>query len=234
MTPEDRASAMKIDFTKPGHIADEVIVTAARMAQRESWPDRRNYQAALNDRLYRHVRAHVLNNPGWQSRGGGEDATSKDCAQYVLLKLIEDEDSIIHAEVAFGDFVYKRSLDFADTLYTKKNSGEQLVTDESDFNEFEAYEPDSSPSASVLEQLLAREDEEARQRKLDRIRELVNEEGLLTEKERMAFTFHYFGGIQAYSKDPTKVSVSKLMNLGESSVRKYLKRAEDKIKEKLI
>jgi len=235
MPPADRYSAMAIGFGANGHIADEVLVTVSRRARREGWLDERKYTQQLMKRIYRHVHSHVAKNPGWQKNGGGFDATADDCAQYVVLKLINETDEICHAENAFGDYVYKRSLDFADTLYSQYQK--KRLADESELDEFdnlkrsdgESYTPES-----YAEEMLSRlEKESLDDLKLERIYALVQEDGFLSELERIAFTYSWFGEIQIDSKDADKLTICKIMDRSDKSVRLYIGRAMSKIKERL-
>jgi len=50
------------------------------------------------------------------------ETTIDDCAAFVLVKLAAEKAEICHAERAFGDYVCKRCLDFADTLFAKKRA----------------------------------------------------------------------------------------------------------------
>lgn len=232
LPPAERYRALAVGWGGSGHIADEVVVTVARRAHRERWTDERRYSQHLVQRVYRHVRGHVAKNVGWQKRGGGFDATVDDCAAFVLEKLAAEKDDICHAENAFGDYVYKRSLDFADQLFAKKRLAGESLSDEAEA-ESDGNDADSSAHASVLDGLLAQELDAEDEAKLQRVRELAQEDGFLEEKERIAFTYHWLGGIQIDSTDETKVTVCKLMNRKEKSVRLYIGRAIAKIKERL-
>jgi DNA-directed RNA polymerase specialized sigma24 family protein len=221
---------------KPGHIADEVVLTVSRRARQESWPDSDKYAGHLVQRVYRHVRGHVRKNRGWIDRAGGEHAALDDFSGDVLIRLMSEKDEICHAENAFGDYVYKRCLDYADTLYAKKRNAGESLTEES---EAEAVEHDaelgdlSATTPSVEELLIQAEIEQEREQKMQRIRDLVQQEGFLTDKEKMAFTFHKLGGVQIDSKSASKLTVCSLMGCSEKSARIYIKDAIAKIKEQL-
>ena len=101
MPQDKRYATMTIGSRATGHIADEVIFAVARRAEAEKWSDKRKYSQELIQRVYRHVEAHVKKNPAWQRHGGGLDATSDDCAQYVVTKLVTVRVDADHAEVAF-------------------------------------------------------------------------------------------------------------------------------------
>ena len=123
----ERYGAMAVGLGANGHIADEVVLTAARLAHREHWSEERHYSQHLVQRVYRHIRGHVGKNSSWQKRGGGFDATVDDCAGFVLAKLAAEKSETCHAENAFGDYVYKRSLDYADEPFAKKGSQVSLT-----------------------------------------------------------------------------------------------------------
>ena len=235
MPLEMRYAAMGIGPWTTGHIADEVMFAVARRAEAEKWPDKRKYSQEFIQRVYRHVEAHVKTNLAWQRHGGGLDATSDDCAQYVMTKLATVPADADHAEVAFGDIVYKRSLDFADTLfgdYQKKRVANDPEEDEygglSDTSNADK-DPDTSPEE--LDERYERESHE--DHNLDRIYALIQEEGFLTDHERIAFTYHWIGRIQIHSKNADKLTVCKLMDRSDKSVRIYIDSAMAKIKERL-
>lgn len=229
LSTAERPVAMAREPGEGGHLADEVVAAVARRAHRERWPDERRYTQPLLQRVYRHVRGHVHKNPGWQRRGGGLQTTIDDCAGFVLVKLAAEQGDICHAEHAFGDYVYKRCLDFADTLFAKKRvAGES----QAEFGpESDGDDADSLAHASVEDELIAGELAAEDEAKLQRIQELTQTEGLLTAEERSAFVFKILGGIQIHSKDKTKITVCKLMNRKERTVGLYLEHAVAKIKE---
>jgi hypothetical protein len=214
-----------------GHVADEVVVAAARRAHRESWRDERRYTQQLVQRVYRHVRAHVHKNPAWQQRGGGLQTTIDDCAGFVLEKLAAEKGDTCHAEHAFGDYVYKRCLDFADTLFAKKRAAGESHDDLG--LKSGGDDADSLAHASVEDELIAGELEAEDEAKVQRIQDLAQQDGLLTDEERRAFVFKFLGGIQIHSKDKNKITVCKLMNRKERTVGLYLEHAIAKIKEQL-
>jgi tRNA pseudouridine-54 N-methylase len=225
----ERYRAMAKVLAESGHVADEVVVAVARRAHREHWPDERHYSQQLVQRVYRHVRGHVRKNPGWQRRGGGLETTTDDCASFVLVKLAAEKGETCHAERAFGDYIRKRCLDFADTLFAKKRAAGESQSEP--LQESDGSDADSPAHASVEDDLIAQELEAEGEAKLQRIRELAQQDDLLTEHERNAFVFHVLGGIQIDSQDKTILTVCKLMNRKERSVRLYIKRAIAKIKE---
>lgn len=44
---EERYAKMAVPWGEPGHLEDEVVVTASRRAEAEQWPDRRKYTQEL-------------------------------------------------------------------------------------------------------------------------------------------------------------------------------------------
>lgn len=227
----ERYAAIARGFAKKGYVVDEVIVAVARRAHRERWPDERRYTQQLLQRVYRHVRGHVRKNPGWQQRGGGFETTVNDCAGFVLVKLAAEKGETCHAERAFGDYVYKRCLDFADTLFAKKSGAGEPKSEL--HSEPEGDDADSSAHASAEDELIARETAAENEAKLERVRNLAQQEGFLTDLERSAFVFGVLGDIQISSQDKTKITVCRLINRKERSVRLYIESATAKIKEAL-
>src|ERR1700676_3978438 len=98
----ERYRVMARGLGESGHVADEVVAAAARRAHRERWKNALHYSQQLVQRVYRHVRAHVRKNPGWQRRGGRLETTINDCAAFVLVKLATENGETCHAEHAFG------------------------------------------------------------------------------------------------------------------------------------
>lgn len=236
LAPDERYRRTNIPLGKLHFVEDEVIAAVSRKAHREKWKDSNRYNQHLINRVYSHVRGHVGKNPGWATRAGGVDAARDDFAGYVFVKMQDDTTLPSHAEVAFGDYVYKRCLDYADELFAKKrNAGESLTElSEADAIEYDAQLGGSSATQSVEDELLHREEQRIIDEQHTRVCELLQEDGFLTEKERMAFTFHHVGLIQIHSKDPTKIlTVCKLMGCSDRSARLYVKSATAKIKEKL-
>lgn len=227
---EERNLRLTVGRGEPNYVEDEVVCGAARQGHREKWKDERRYSQQLVQRVYVHVRGHVAKNPGWAARGGGFDTTVGDCAGFVLMKLAGETATVCHAEIAFGDFVYKRALDFADMLFAKKNRTAESLDSDAE----ESSVDDASPAvqASILDELLEREDEAADQKRILEIQELVQENGLLTDKERAAFTFHWFGELKVHAKGDA-LCVTLLMGCSEKSAHTYLKSAMHKIKERL-
>jgi hypothetical protein len=237
LTQSERYQRMGIQLGKPNHVADEVVFTATRRAKHENWPDEGKYAGQLMQRVYKHVRGHLAKNKSWVDKAAGEDAARKDFSSVVLLKLIEEAPDVTsHAENAFGDFVYKRCLDYADGLFAKKHSAGESLTEASESEAFDFdNEISDSPATthSVEELLIQRESEQEEDQILVRIREIVQTEELLTDKEQMAFTYYYLGNIRIHSKDSTKLTVCQLMDCSDKSARNYIKQAIAKIKEQL-
>jgi hypothetical protein len=173
----------------------------------------------------------VHKNTGWQRRGGGLQATVDDCAGFVLVRLAAEKGDTCHAEHAFGDYVYKRCLDFADTLFAKKRAAGESQSELGP--ESGGGDADSLAHASVEDELIAGELEAEDEARVQRIQELAQQEELLTDEERSAFVFKYLGGIQIHSKDKAKITICKLMNRKERTVGLYLELAVAKIKEQL-
>lgn len=234
MPPVGRYLAMEIGLQAKGHIADEVLFAVARRAESEGWSDKRKYTQQLMHRIYRHVKAHVAKNLAWQRYGGGFEATVDDCAQFVAGKLALVPADAAFGEIAFGGLVYKRCLDFADTLFN--DFQKKRVTDDPDQDGVEDLEGDDNLYSPELyeEQIRARFEKESREDlNLQRIHAFVQEEGFLSEHERIAFTYHWFGKIHIHSKEADKLTICKLMGRSDKSVRLYLERALAKIKERL-
>jgi hypothetical protein len=231
LSAAERYGAMARGLGESGYVEDEVVVAVARRAHRERWPDERRYTQQLVQRVYRHVRAHVHKNAGWQRRGGGLQATVDDCAGFVLVRLAAEKGDTCHAEHAFGDYIYKRCLDFADTLFAKKRTAGEFQPELGP--ESGGDDADSLAHASVEDELIAGELEAEDEAKVQRVQELAQQEGLLTDEERSAFVFKYLGGIQIHSKDKAKITICKLMNRKERTVGLYLELAVAKIKEQL-
>lgn len=235
MSADKRYATMSIALGAPGHIADEVVAAVARKAEAEKWPDKRRYTQELVRRVYVHVNAHVKKNPAWQRYGGGFEVTVDDCAQHVLIKMASSPADAAHAEVAFGDLVYKRSLDFADTLfseYQKKRAAND--PGEEDFENLQDdTKADDDPDLSEMELEERFDRESLEERDLERVYELIQDESFLTDQERIAFTYHWIGQIQIRSKDPEKLTICMLMGRSDKSVRLYIDGAMAKIKERL-
>jgi hypothetical protein len=235
LAPDQRYRQMAIPLGEPHFVVDEVIAAVSRKAHREKWKDSNRYNQHLINRVYRHVRGHLSKNSGWAARAGGPESARDDFAGHVLAKLIGETATPSHAEVAFGDYVYKRCLDYADELFAKKrNAGESLTElSEADAIEYDAQLGGSSATQSIEDELIHREEQKTIDEQHTRVCELLQEDGFLTEKERMAFAFHHVGQIQIRSDDSAKMTVCKLMDCSDRSARLYVKSAIAKIKEKL-
>lgn len=238
LDPTARRARLLIGFGQPGHIDDEVVVTLMHEAWKRGDADAEAYAAELLRRVVKHVKAHVRKNKGWQLRGGGSGSTVDDFCQEVVEAILLEQERPSHAEVAFGNYVYRRCLDQAAKLYAKKRSAGQSF-DESGFVEAEALHSDAvdspthakSPEEQLeeeFEELQRRSTEEAR---LERIREIVQLE--LPEKPQLAFTFRYYGLLPIDSKDPNEITVRRLMGCSEKSVSNYIRQAKKIILEKM-
>jgi DNA-directed RNA polymerase specialized sigma24 family protein len=234
LAPQARYDKMAVPLGNPNHLEDEIVVTAARRAEAEGWPDRRKYSQELLRRIYIHVTGHVKKNAGWRKLKGGVDAAIDDFSQFAAEKLAAETAPLCHAEVAFGDYIYKRCIDAARELFfAKKNLAAESI-DEDRVTESEADDANSAANASVLEELIAREDEHERDALLAKVLEcLWDEEGFLTDKERMVLTYRYLGGLPVDSNDTSELTVCKLMGCKARSVRNYQASAIEKIKERL-
>lgn len=240
LTESERKRRLAIELGQENFIPDEVVATLMLTSWRENWSDAGDYAQYLIQRLTRHVRAHVRKNPGWHDRGGGFNATTEDFCQDILESMIVDKAQPCHAEEAFGNYVKKRCLDCADKLYAKKKSAgksldvngvkAEVEANQCDRSDFSAVTP-QSPEDYVLEIEEYVEELLADKQNMKRIEEVV--QLYLPDNERMAFTFHYYGKLKAFSKKPEVMTVSKIMGVGESSVRHYLTNARKILKERL-
>lgn len=185
-------------------------------------------------RIYRHVRGHVQKNAGWRNLKGGAENTVDEFAQFAATKLAAETAPICHAEDAFGDYIYKRCIDAARELfYAKKHLAAESL-DEDHVTESEADDAGSAANASVLDELIAREDEHERDAMLAKIMEFLwDDDGFLTDKERAVITYRYLGGIPMDSDDPAALTVCKLIGCKPRSARNYQASAIKKIKERM-
>jgi hypothetical protein len=207
-----------------------VVVTLMLVSWRAKQPESAAYASDLLRRVNKHVKAHVRKNPGWQNLGGGAPAATGDFCQAVVLAILEDTHRPSHAEVAFGNFVYRRCLDEAGKLYAKKHSAGQSF-DEEEIVEAQARDGDpvdslaweQSPEALLieLEEHFAEKTQQMVQ--LEQIRRIVQEE--LPELQRLAFSFRFYGNMKIESKDKSKVTVTSLMGCTEKTASKYIKEA---------
>lgn len=234
LSAQARYDKMAVPLGHPDYLEDEVVVTAARRAEAERWPDRRKYSQELMRRIYSHVTGHVNKNAGWRKLKGGVDATIDDFSQFAAEKLAAETAPLCHAEVAFGDYIYKRCIDAARELFFAKKNLAAESLDEDKVAKSEADDANSAANASVLDELIAREEEREQDSMLAKVLEcLWEEEGFLTDKERMALTYRYLGSLPVDSDDPNDLTVCKLMGCKARSVRNYQASATKKIKERM-
>jgi len=231
-----RTKRFAIPYDKPGHIDDEVIVTLLL----DSWvsgQDREadTYSSELLRRVTKHVRAHVRKNPGWQRLGGGADTAMDDFCQEIALLILEDKTVPCHAEIAFGNYVYRRCLDEAGKLYAKKHSAGQSLDEEDVGVEAAAQAGDTVDSPAIPkspEQVLIEIEEFlADQDTLEKIRRIVQDD--LPELPAIAFAFRYFGNMKIESKNEDAVTITSLMGVTEKTVTKYINQAIEIIKQRL-
>jgi DNA-directed RNA polymerase specialized sigma24 family protein len=230
-----RAKRLAIRHGKSGHIDDEVVVTLALEAWRSGDAAEANsYASALLRRVTEHVRAHVRKNPGWPRLGGGEKTTQDDFCQEVVIDILGDDAHPCHAEVAFGNYVYRRCLDQAGKLYAKKNSAGESLDDDLVEAAGQDRDPADLPAESKSpEQLLIEfQDAWARQEKLEEIRIMLQGD-LLPELAKNAFTYRFYGGLKIASKKQGEVTVTSLMGVTEKTATKYINQAIQIIKQRL-
>jgi len=230
-----RAQRFLIGPGKPGHIDDEVIVTAMLTAWRSGSGDENTYASEVLRRVTKQVRAHVRKNPGWQNLGGGSATATDDFCQSIVLNMLQDSTVPCHAEQAFGNFVYRRCLDEAGKLYAKKHSaGVSLDIDGEDVEPAtQEADPEDLPAAQKSPEQILLEMEEylADCRALDEIRRIVQDD--LPENLKLAFTFRYFGNMKIESKKSDEVTVTSLMGVTEKTATKYINQAIEIIKQRL-
>lgn len=230
-----RATLLAVRHGKPGHIDDEVVVTLTLQARRRGDVSEENsYASVLLRRVTEHVRAHVRKNPGWPRLGGGAGATQDDFCQEIVLAILADHVTPCHAEVAFGDYVYKRCLDQAGKLYAKKHSAGESFDDEAVEAEAQNQDPDGLPAMSKSPEQVLVELEEAweEQEQLEQIRQIVQGD-LLPERAKLAFSYRFYGGMKIESKKADAVTITKLMGVTEKTVTSYINQAIDIIKQRL-
>jgi len=231
-----RAQRLAVRFGKPSHVDDEVVATLMLQARRRGDVGEENsYASVLLHRVTEHVRAHVRKNPGWPRLGGGAGATQDDFCQDVVVAILADKVKPCHAEVAFGDYVYKRCLEQAGKLYAKKHSAGESLDDDAVEAAAQDRDPDDLPAMSQSpEQVLMRlEDLWKEQETLKLIREIVQGD-LLPEPAKLAFSYRYYGGLKIESKkNPDEITITKLMGVTEKTVTKYIDQAIDIIKQRL-
>lgn len=221
-----RTARLAIRHGKPGHIDDEVVVALALEARRAGdVPAENEFASAMLRRIAIQVKAHVGRNVSWQRLGGGKEAAVEDFTQAVALLILTDPKRPCHAEVAFGDYVYKKSLDQAGKLFAKKHSAGQTLDDAA---EAEAQEgdldvaPAGYPSPEEFLQTLQEEQQDEDLHR--RIREIVQGDEL-PERAKLAFTFRYYGELPIDSKKDEVVTIAKLMGVTEKTVTKYINEA---------
>jgi DNA-directed RNA polymerase specialized sigma24 family protein len=220
LTGEARDSRLAIPFGRADHIDDEVVVTLLLDAWRHGSSSCSTYAAALLARITKQVRAHVRKNPFWPSLGGGDAATADDFCQDIVMAILEDEHTPCHAEVAFGNYVWKRCLDQAAKLTAKKRSAGASL------DELELL----AGEESAEDRLISMEEEVRRKQLDDGIRHIIQE---LPELPRTAITYRYFGAMKIESKDPAEITVTRLLGVTEKTASKYINQALDIIRERL-
>lgn len=221
-----RAARLLVRHGKPDHVDDEVVVTLVLKARRAGDLAAENeFASAMLRRIAIQVKAHVGKNVSWQKLGGGKDAAVADFTQAIALLIFEDPKQPCHAEVAFGDYVYKKTLDQAGKLFAKKHSAGQALDEK---GEAEAQEgdidvaPAGYPSPEEFLQTLQEEQQE--EDLLRRIRHIVQSDEM-PEKAKLAFTFRYYGQLPIDSKKDGVVTIVKLMGVTEKTVTKYINEA---------
>jgi len=232
----NRAQQFAIRYGKPGHIDDEVIVTLfldAWCGGQDGEAD--TYASELLRRITMQVRAHVRKNSGWQQLGGGAATAIDDFCQEVVLAILGEKAVPCHAEVAFGNYVYRRCLDEAGKLYAKKRSAATSLDDGEDGMDAAAQGADligpltsPKPPDEVLveiDEFLADHD------KLERIRQIVQFD--LPELPQLAFTFRFFRQMKIESKNQDEVTVTRVMGVTEKTATKYINHAIAIIKQRL-
>jgi len=231
-----RTMRFAIRHGKPGHIEDEVIVTLfldAWDAGHERESD--TYASELLRRVTQQVRAHVRKNPGWQQLGGGSDTAIEDFCQEIVLSILRDRTVPNHAEVAFGNYVYRRCLDEAGKLYAKKHSaGKSLDNEDVDIEAIaqtsDSVDPLSAPK-SPDQVLIEIEEFFINQELLEKIRRIVQND--LPELPQIAFTYRYFGNLKIESKKKEEVTVTSIMGVTEKTATKYINQAIKIIQQRL-
>jgi len=231
-----RMKRLAIRHVKSEHIDDEVVVTLMLDAWKsEQCREADMYSCEVLRRVAVQVQAHVRKNPGWQRLGGGADTAKSDFCSEIVCLILEDKTIPCHAEVAFGDYVYKRCLDEAGKLYAKKISAGQSLDEEDGDIESEAlaaFTADSRvKSKSPEQELIEIEEFLAEQKALEKIRRIVQEN--LPEKPATAFTLRHFGNMKIESKNADEVTVTSLMGVTEKTATKYINQAIEIIKQRL-
>ena len=235
LDPAARMQRFAIRHDKPGHIDDEVIVTLML----EAWlagQDREanSYSSELLRRVNKQVRAHVRKNPGWQRLGGGAATAIDDFCEEIVLSILEDKTVPCHAEIAFGNYVYRRCLDEAGKLYAKKHSAGQSLDDDErveaaaqigDTVDWPAVPKSPEQVLIEIEEFLSDED------MLEKIRCIVQDG--LPELPKLAFTFRFFAHLKIESKKAGEMTVTSLMGVTEKTATKYINQAIEIVKQRL-
>jgi RNA polymerase sigma factor (sigma-70 family) len=217
-----RDARLLIPFGRADHVDDEVVATLLLETWNSRSRDSRIFAAALLSRVTKHVRAHVRKNPAWPSLGGGAGATADDFCQDIVLAILEDDNAPCHAEVAFGNYVWKRCLDQAAKLFAKKHSAGQSLDYAETRGEF---------ATDTTEERLIELEMETERKQLDEdIRHIIQD---LPELPRTAITYRYFNGMKIESKDPEEVTVSRLLCVTEKTASKYINQAIGIIRQRL-
>lgn len=234
-----RAQRLAIRHGRPGHIDDEVVVTLMLQAW-HACRDRESdtFASEVLRRVVKQVRAHVGKNSGWRLRGGGAKAATDDFCQGTVLAMLEDKTVPCHAEVAFGNYVYRRCLDQGAKLYAKKHSAGKSLDEEDEDVEAAAQDGDLvglSAAPKSPEQVLIEIEEFLEQSRfekttLERIRQIIQE---LPELPQLAFTFRHLGEMRIDSEKDGKVTVTSLMGVTEKTAAKYINQAIEIIKQRL-
>lgn len=221
-----RTARLAIAPGKQGHIDDEVVVTLTLKAWRAKDAQAGNeFASVLLRRVTKQVKAHVGKNLSWQNLGGGAKAATEDFSQAIVLMILADSSVPCHAEVAFGDYVYKKTLDQAAKLFAKKHSAGQTLDEEA---EAEAQDGglDVAPAGyrSPEDFLIELQQESQKDETLQRIREIIQSDEM-PERAKVAFTFRYYAGLQIDSKKDDVITIVKLMGITEKTVTKYINEA---------
>jgi hypothetical protein len=237
LAPTARAQRFAVRHGKPGHIDDEVIVTLVLDAWAAGQDNEANtYASELLRRVTKQVRAHVRKNPGWQRLGGGVKTAIEDFCEEVVLAILQDRAVPSHAEVAFGNYVYRRCLDEAAKLYAKKRSAGKSLDDDAVGAEADAQaagDPVDSPATpkSPEQELIDIQESLAQEDRLEKIRRILQQD--VPELPQLAFTFRFFGNMKIESKNADEVTVTRLMGVTEKTATKYINQAIEIIKQRL-
>jgi hypothetical protein len=233
LTEPERRRRLAIVHGANCHVQDEVVALLSIRSWREGWGDTDVYGGVLLQRLAKHVRAHIRQNPGWEQRAGGLNAATDDFCGDIVNALFGNEAHQRHAGNAFGDYVWKRCLDCADKLYAKKrDAGESLDVEGVEAEAHEGERDDLPAGQKSPEDLLIEIERIWREEKLlNQIQNIAQTE--LPEKERIAFGFRFYGELRVFSKDRDKITVAKLMCVPERTAWHYINSAVRIIKEKL-